>query len=153
MGNTYTQIFLQFVFAVQGRRSLIPACHREELHKFINGMVENRGHKNFAVFAMPDHLHLFTSLKADTHISNFIRDIKAGSSKFINDKNWLNEKFNWQSGFGGFSYSKSHVDSVVKYILNQEEHHRKKTFKSEYLDLLNKFEIEYNEKYLFDWIE
>ena len=89
MANTYTQIYIQFVFAVQGRRSLIPACNREELHKYINGIVENRDQKNFAVFAMPDHLHFLASLKADTHISSFVRDIKAGSSKFINEKNWL----------------------------------------------------------------
>lgn len=153
MANTYTQIYIQFVFAVKGRQSLIPAIHREELHKYINGIVEKRDQKNLAIFAMPDHLHLFTGLKANINMSDFIRDIKAGSSKFINDQKWINENFSWQNGFGGFSYSKSHVDNVIKYIMNQELHHQKKSFKTEYIDLLNKFEVDYDEKYLFNWIE
>lgn len=102
---------------------------------------------------MPDHVHILVSLSPSISISDLVRDIKAGSSKFINDKNWINGKFSWQEGYGAFSYSKSSVDAVVKYILNQEEHHKNKSFKEEYLDFLNKFEIEYDSKYLFDWIE
>ena len=153
MANTYTQIYIQIVFAVKGRQNLIAKENREELHKFITGIVTNRGQKLFAVFAMPDHVHILVSIGPTILISDLVRDIKAGSSKFINDKKWINGKFNWQEGYGAFSYSKSSVDSVVKYILNQEEHHKKKKFKDEYLDLLEKFEIEYDQKYLFDWIE
>lgn len=153
MANTYTQIYIQIVFAVKGRQNLISKENREELHKFITGIVSNRGQKLFAVFAMPDHVHILVSMSPTFSISDLVRDIKAGSSKFINDKKWMNEKFNWQEGYGAFSYSKSSVDSVVKYILNQEEHHQNKSFKNEYLDFLEKFEIEYDSKYLFEWIE
>ncbi len=153
MANTYTQIYIQIVFAVKGRQSLILKENREELHKFITGIVSNRNQKLFAVFAMPDHVHILISMSPAVSISDLVRDIKAGSSKFINEKGWTNGKFNWQEGYGAFSYSKSSVDSVVKYILNQEEHHKKKTFKEEYLDFMSKFEIEYDLKYLFEWIE
>ena len=153
MANTYTQIYIQIVFAVKGRQNLIPKEHRDEFHKFITGIVSNRGQRLFAIFAMPDHVHLLVSISPNVLISDLVRDIKAGSSKFINDKKWIVGKFNWQEGYGAFSYSKSHVDNVVKYILNQEEHHKKKTFKEEYLDFLRKFDIEYDDKYVFGWIE
>jgi len=153
MPNTYSQIYIQIVFSVQGRANLIPEKRREELHKFITGIAQKRGQKMLAIFCMPDHTHILIGLTPDMPISNLVRDIKSGSSKFINDNNWLKGKFNWQEGFGAFSYSRSQIDSVIKYILNQEEHHKKKTFKEEYLEFLKKFEIEYDEKYLFDWIE
>jgi REP element-mobilizing transposase RayT len=153
MANTYTQIYIQIVFAVKGRQNLISKENREELHKFITGIVSNRGQKLFAVFAMHDHVHILVSINPNISISDLVRDIKAGSSKFINDKKWMTEKFNWQEGYGAFSYSKSNVDLVVKYILNQEEHHKNKSFKNEYLEFLEKFEIEYDSKYLFEWIE
>ena len=153
MANTYTQIYIQIVFAVSRRQNLISKENREELHKFISGIVTNRGQKLFAVFAMPDHVHLLVSMGPAISISDLVRDIKAGSSKFINDKKWMNGKFNWQEGYGAFSYSKSSVDTVVKYILNQEEHHKNKSFREEYLDFMQKFEIEYDSKYLFDWIK
>ena len=153
MANTYTQIYIQIVFAVKGRQNLISKENREELHKFITGIITNRGQKLFAVFAMPDHVHVLVSIGPTVAISDLVRDIKAGSSKFINDKKWMTEKFNWQEGYGAFSYSKSNVDLVVKYILNQEEHHKNKSFKNEYIDFLEKYEIEYDSKYLFEWIE
>lgn len=153
MPNTYSQIYIQIVFAVKGRQNLIAKEHREELHKYITGIVTKREQKLLAIFAMPDHVHILIGLKPNISISDLVRDIKAGSSKFINDSNWKKEKFNWQEGFGAFSYSKSNLDQVVKYILNQEEHHKKRTFKEEYLDFLEKFEIEYDIKYVFDWIE
>jgi REP element-mobilizing transposase RayT len=153
MPNTYTQIYIQIVFAVKGRQNLIAKQNREELHKYISGIVQKREQKLLAIFAMPDHIHMLVGLKPNISISDLVRDIKAGSSKFINDNHWVNGKFNWQEGFGAFSYSKSHIDNVCKYILNQEEHHKKQTFKQEYLDFLKKFEIEYIEKYLFEWIE
>ena len=102
---------------------------------------------------MPDHVHLLTGLRPSMSISNLARDIKAGSSNFINEKDWVKGKFSWQEGFGAFSYSRSQIDTVIKYILNQEEHHRKKTFRVEYLELLKEFDIEFDEKYLFEWIE
>lgn len=153
MANTYTQIYIQIVFAVKGRQNLIQKQHREELHRFITGIVSNRGQKLLAIFAMPDHTHLLLSISPNILISDLVRDVKAGSSKFINDKNWMMGRFNWQEGYGAFSYSKSNLDQVVKYILNQEEHHQRKSFKEEYLDFLRKFEINYDEKYVFDWIE
>ena len=153
MANTYSQIYIQIVFAVKGRQNLIAKENREELHKFITGIVTNREQKLLSIFAMPDHVHILVGMKPSISISDLVRDIKAGSSKFINDSKWINGKFNWQEGFGAFSYSKSNLDNVVKYILNQEEHHKKRTFKEEYLNFLKKFEIEYDEKYVFEWIE
>ncbi|WP_312902005.1 IS200/IS605 family transposase [Chryseobacterium taichungense] len=152
MANTFTQIYIQIVFAVKGRQNLISKENREELHKFITGIVANRNQKLFAVFAMPDHVYILVSISPTILISDLVRDIKAASSKFINEKGWMHGKFNWQEGYGAFSYSKSSIDSVVKYILNHEQHHKKKTFKEEYLDLLQKFEIQYDPKYLFEWI-
>ena len=153
MPNTYSQIYIQIVFAVKGRENLIPKNHREELHKYITGIVQNRDQKLLSIFCMPDHCHLMIGMKPSISISDLVRDIKAISSKFINDSKWINGKFNWQEGFGAFSYSKSQINSVCNYILNQEEHHKKKSFKNEYLDLLKEFEVEFEEKYLFEWIE
>ena len=153
MPNTYSQIFIQIVFAVKGRENLISKIHREELHKYITGIVQNRGQKMLSIFCMPDHVHLLVGIKPSITISDLVRDIKAGSSNFINQQHWVQCKFNWQEGFGAFSYSKSQIDTVIKYILSQEEHHKKTTFKEEYFDFLEKFEIDYNEKYVFEWIE
>lgn len=153
MPNTYSQIYVQIVFAVKGRQSLIPTQHREELHKFITGIVENRHQKLLSIFCMPNHAHLLIGLQPSIAISDLVRDIKASSSKFINDSGWLKIKFNWQEGFGAFSYSKSQIDTVVRYILNQEAHHKKQSFKEEYLDFLKKFNVDYDERYLFEWID
>ena len=153
MANTYSQIYIQIVFAVKGRQNLIAAEHREELHKYITGIVRNRDQKLLSIFSMPDHTHLFVGLKPSIAISDLVRDVKADSSNFINEKNWVRGKFRWQEGFGAFSYSRSHLDNVIKYILNQEEHHRKRTFGEEYIGFLKKFEVNYDEKYLFDWVE
>ncbi|MGS2739613.1 IS200/IS605 family transposase [Sinomicrobium sp. M5D2P17] len=153
MPNTYSQIYIQIVFAVKGRQNLIQKHHREELHRYITGIVQKRGQKMLSIFAMPDHVHILIGLKPGIALSDLVRDVKAGSSKFINDNRWIKGKFHWQEGFGAFSYSLSQIDRVIKYIQNQEEHHRKRLFKEEYLDFLEKFKIEYNAKYLFDWIE
>jgi REP element-mobilizing transposase RayT len=152
MPNTYTQIYIQIVFTVKGRQNLIKSKNREELHKYITGIVTNRGQKLISIFAMPDHVHLFVGIKPTISISDLVRDIKAASSKFINENHWIQGKFRWQEGFGAFSYSKSHIGNVVRYIENQEAHHKKQTFREEYLDFLKKFEVEYDERYLFDWI-
>lgn len=153
MPNTYSQLYVQIVFAVKGRQNLIPKQHREELHKYITGIVQNNEQKMLSVFCMPDHAHLLIGLKPSISISDLVRDIKSSSSKFISEKGFVNGKFNWQEGFGAFSYSRSQIDAVIKYILTQEEHHRKLTFKEEYIDFLKKFQVEYDEKYLFDWID
>lgn len=153
MANTYTQIYIQIVFAVKGRQNLIARGNREDLQKYITGIVQNKGQKMLAIYSMPDHTHLLIGLKPDITVSDFVRDIKAGSSKFINDSRWVNGKFQWQEGFGAFSYSKSQIQSVTRYILNQEEHHKNYTFKEEYVDFLKKFQIEFDEKYLFNWLD
>lgn len=153
MPNTYSQIYVQIVFAVKCRENLISKIHREELHKYITGIVQNRGQKMLSIFCMPDHVHLLVGIKPSITISDLVRDLKAGSSNFINQQHWVKGKFNWQEGFGAFSYSKSQIDTVIKYILNQEEHHKKITFREEYFDFLEKFEIDYDEKYVFEWIE
>jgi REP element-mobilizing transposase RayT len=139
------------VFAVKGRERLISANHREELQQYITGIIQNRGHKLLAIFCMPDHAHILIGMEPTCSISDLTRDIKASSSKFINDKKWVKGKFNWQSGYGAFSYSRSHMDTVIKYILNQEEHHKRQSFKEEYVGLLKKYEVDYDERFLFEW--
>lgn len=153
MPNTYTQLYIQIIFAVKGRENLISKHNREELHKYITGIIKNREQKLLSVFCLPDHTHILVGIKPSVSISDLVRDIKAGSSGFINQRKWVRGKFNWQEGFGAFSYSRNQIDVVIKYILNQEEHHRKKSFKEEYIELLKEFAVEYNEKYLFDWEE
>jgi REP element-mobilizing transposase RayT len=153
LANTYSQVYLHIVFAVKGRQNLIRAEIREDLHKYITGIITNRDQKLLSIFCMPDHSHLLVGLKPSISISDLVRDIKAGSSKFINDKKLIKGKFNWQEGFGVFSYSRSQIDNVIKYIQNQEKHHNKKSFKEEYIEFLEKFAVEYDEKYLFEWID
>jgi len=151
MANTFSQIYLQFVFAVQHRQSLISKVHKEELHKYITGLVQNRKAKMLAVNCMPDHIHIFVGFKPTVLISDFVKEIKVESNEFINSKNWIKGKFSWQEGYGVFSYSQSHINAVVKYVLNQEIHHEKRTFKEEYHELLKKFEVPFEERYLFDF--
>jgi len=153
MANTFSQIYLQFVFAVQNRQSLIAKEHKEELHKYITSLVQHRKAKMLAVNCMPDHTHLFVGFKPSILISDFVKEIKVESNEFVNSKDWVNGKFNWQDGYGVFSYSHSHIGNVINYVSNQEEHHQKKTFKQEYLTLLQKFEIPFEERFLFDFIE
>ena len=153
MPNTYTQIYFQTVFAVRQRDCIISRIWEDELYKYITGIVRNEGHKMLAVNGMPDYIHIFVNMQPVQSISKFLQIVKASSSKWINEKAFLRNKFSWQSGYGAFSYSKSQIDSVVKYINGQKEHHRRKTFREEYLEFLHLFEIEYDEKYLFKWIE
>ena len=153
MPNTYTQVYIHIVFTVQGRQNLISETHREELQKYITGIVQNRGQKLIAIYCMPDHIHIFIGIKPVMSISDLVREIKAVSSKFINDKRWIKGKFNWQEGYGAFSHSHSQIDTVVKYIRNQKEHHDSKTFKEEYLKMLTDYDVKYDDKYLFEWIE
>ena len=153
MAGTYSQVYIQVVFAVNGRQNLIGKSWKEELNKYIAGIVKGKEQKSIIVNGMPDHIHTFIGLKPVMAISDLVRDIKNNSSKFINDRKFVRGKFSWQEGYGVFSYSHSHISRVYNYILNQEKHHQNITFKQEYLELLKKFEIEFNEKYLFEWID
>ncbi len=130
MSNTYTQLYIQIVFAVKGRLNLISKNHKEELQKYITGIVTKREQKMLAIFCMPDHTHILVGMKPAIAISDLVRDIKACSSNFVNEQGWIKGKFNWQEGFGAFSYSKSQINNIINYILNQEEHHRTKSFKT-----------------------
>lgn len=153
MSDTYSQIYIQVVFAVKGRQNLISEKWKTELHKYISGIITNKGQKSIIVNGVQDHIHCFIGLKPSMAISDLVRDIKNNSSKFINEKGFLPGKFQWQEGFGAFSYAHSQINNVYNYILNQEEHHKRKSFKDEYLELLNEFEIDYKSEYLFEWIE
>ena len=153
MANTYTQIYIHVVFAVQGRQNLIPKQHKEELHKYIAGIIRNKGQKLIAINSMPDHIHLFIGLKPNMALSDLVRDVKNNSSKFMNTRKWFRGKFRWQEGFGAFSYARSQLSTVANYIMNQEEHHSRKTFKDEYVKMLKAFDVEFDSKYLFQWIE
>ena len=123
------------------------------LHKYIAGIIRNKKQKLIAINSMPDHVHIFIGMKPSIALSDLVRDIKNNSSAFINEKKWVRGKFNWQEGFGAFSYGHSQLDAVVKYIQDQEKHHAKKTFKEEYLEMLKKLAVEYDERYLFKWID
>lgn len=151
MANTFSQIYIQTVFAVSLRRCLIKPDFKEELQKYITGIIRKKKQKLIAINCMPDHAHLLIGLKPSIALSDLVRDVKSDSSEFINRKRWIRGRFTWQEGFGAFSYSHSHLDSVISYIRNQERHHAKRSFKTEYLSLLKKFDIAYEPKYLFDF--
>ena len=153
MPGTFSQIYIQVVFAVQNRDYLIQPSWEEELYKYISGITKNKGQKMLAINGMPDHIHFLIGMKPSCCLSDLVREIKKSSNEFITEKKFSKFKFNWQEGFGAFSYSHSHVDSVIKYILNQKTHHKKRTFKAEYLDFLKKFDIEFKDEYLFNWID
>ena len=153
MPGTYSQLYIQIVFAVKGRENLINKEWRDDLHKYISGIITGKGQKSIIVNGVADHIHCFVGLKPSMAISDLVRDIKNNSSKYVNENGWVKGKFSWQEGFGSFSYSQSHIDNVYRYILNQELHHKRKTFKQEYLEFLEKFKIEYNENYLFEWYD
>ena len=153
MPNTYTQIHIQCVFAVKYRDAVIQSSWNERLHKYIIAIVNNNGHKLLAINSMPDHLHLFFGMRPKQSLSDLIQLVKGESSKWINNEKLVRGKFSWQEGFGAFSYSKSHTDAVVKYILNQQELHRKTTFMEEYKEMLRKFDVDFDEQYIFKELE
>jgi REP element-mobilizing transposase RayT len=153
MAGTFSQIYIQVVFAVKGRENLLQKPWRDEVFKYMSGVVKNKGQKSIIVNGVTDHVHLFIGLKPSIALSELVRDVKNNTSNFINEKKFVGRKFSWQEGYGAFSYSHRQLDTVYQYILNQETHHKKKTFKEEYLVFLQKFEIEHDEKYLFGWIE
>lgn len=153
MAGTFSQVYIQVVFAVNGRENLLQKPWRDEVFKYMSGIIKGKNQKPIIVNGVSNHVHLFIGLKPSMAISDLVRDVKNNSSNFINEQRFVRGKFSWQEGFGSFSYSHSQIDQVYQYILKQEEHHRKRTFREEYLDFLHKFEIEYDEKYLFEWYD
>jgi len=153
MPNTYTQIHIQCVVAVKYRDALIQSSWSDRLHKYIIAIVNNNGHKLLAINSMPDHLHLFFGMRPKQSLSDLIQLVKGDSSKWINSEKLVRGKFSWQEGYGAFSYSKSQTDAVVKYILNQKEHHLKKTFLEEYKEMLRNFDVSFDEQYIFKELE
>jgi putative transposase len=153
MANTYTQVYIQLVFAVEGRQSLIAGDHKEELYKYITGAFRNKKQTIIAINGMPDHIHILFGQTPTTALSDLVKEVKVASSDLVNEKKWVRGKFNWQEGFGGFSYSRSDLDRVAAYVRNQEKHHASRSFREEYLKLLELFEVEYNPKYVFKWLE
>ncbi len=153
MAGTFSQIYIQYVFAVNGRQNLLLPQWRDEVFKYISGIIKGKNQKPIIVNGVANHVHVFVGLKPAMCISDLVRDIKNNSTNFINEQKFLRNKFSWQEGYGAFSYSHSQIDNVYQYILNQENHHKKRTFREEYLELLQQFEIEYDEKYLFDWLD
>lgn len=151
MANTYAQLYIHLVFAVEHRDRLILPSFKDELMKYITGIIQNKGNKLLAINSMPDHCHIFIGLNPKNAISELVKDIKISSGNFINDKKWLKGNFHWQEGYGAFSYSHSQIDNVAKYIINQEKHHKKSTFKEEYEKMLKAFNVEYQNEYLFKW--
>ena len=153
MANTYSQIYIQTVFAVDGRLSLFRPEFKEALYKYITGIVRNSKKKLIAIKGMSDHVHILIGLKPAMALADLVRDIKSDSSNFINKKKWVCGRFSWQEGYGAFSYGHSQLDTIIGYIRNQEQHHRRRTFKDEYLAWLKKFEVLFEEKYVFKFIE
>ena len=153
MANTYTQLYVHIVFATKGRQSLIPKQHKEEIHKYITGIVRNRKQKLIAVHCMPDHTHLFVGFKPTITIADLVRDVKTASSSFIKEKKITPFHFSWQEGYGAFTHSHAQLSTVASYIENQETHHQRKSFKEEYLIFLDEFAVEYDDRYLFDFLD
>ena len=155
MADTYTQVYIHVVFAVRRRENLIGKQWKEELYKYITGIITNKGHKLIAINGMPDHVHILMGMKPTMSLSDLVREIKANSSRFINEKRFVKGKFEWQNGFGAFSCGHSQLDTIINYIKRQEEHHttKKISFNEEYLEFLQSYEIDYNKEYLFEEVE
>ena len=153
MANTYTQIYIHIVFAVEHRQNLIPKAHKDELHQYITGIVTNKKQKVIQINSMPDHIHILIGIDPNVAISELVQTIKANSSRFINKKQWTVGRFNWQEGFAAFSYSHSQLDNVADYIKNQETRHAHKSFREEYIEILKRFNVDYDERYIFDSID
>lgn len=151
--GTFSQIYIQIIFAVRGRNSLIKQEWEDELYKYITGIVQNKGQKMLAINGMPDHIHIFIGMRPTCCLSDLVREVKKSSNSFIKEKRLSKYKFEWQEGYGAFSYAHSALDNVITYINNQKEHHKTKIFKEEYKDFLIKFQVDYKDEYLFEWIE
>ena len=153
MANTYSQIYLQVVFAVEGRQNLIQKRNKQELHKYITGIVTERGQKLLAVHCMPDHTHVLIGLKPSVALSDVVRDVKNASTNFVNRTKWVAGRFSWQEGFGAFSYGHSQLTGIINYIKDQEQHHASRTFRQEYIQFLKKYEIDHDEKFIFKSVD
>ncbi len=153
MAGTFSQIYIHVVFAVKGRESLIQPHWEEELYKYITGIVRNKDQKMLAINGMPDHIHFLIGMKPSCCLSDLVREIKKSSNEFVREKRFTKFKFQWQEGYGAFSYGHSALDNVIRYINHQKEHHKKQSFRDEYKEFLKKFEIEYKDEYLFDWLD
>jgi putative transposase len=153
VAGTYSQIYIQVVFAVKGRQNLLQEEWRDEVFKYMCGIIKNKGQKPIIVNGVSDHVHAFIGLKPVMALSDLVRDVKNNSTNFINDNKWVKGRFSWQEGYGAFSYSHSQIANVYNYILDQEQHHSKQTFQAEYLDFLHKFEVAHDVKYLFEWLD
>ena len=153
MANTYSQIYLQVVFAVEGRQNFIQKRNKEELHKYITGIVTERGQKLLAVHCMPDHTHVLIGLKPSVALSDVVRDVKNASTNFVNRTKWVAGRFSWQEGFGAFSYGHSQLTGIINYIKDQEQHHASRTFRQEYIQFLKKYEIDHDEKFIFKSVD
>ena len=153
MANTYTQIYIHTIFAVEGRQSLISKEHKDEIHKYMTGVIHNQKQKVMAINGMPDHVHMLIGLSPNIAVSDLVKDVKGASSSLINDKRWVRGRFHWQRGFAAFSYSRSQVPTVARYIQNQERHHTGRLFRDEYVALLKKFDVDYDPAYLFTFID
>ena len=151
MSGTFSQLYIQYVFAVKGRQNLIQSSFEKEVYSYIAGIIRNKGQKPLAVNGMPDHIHVLVGLKPVKEITDLIGDIKNNSTNFVNEKGLLKQKFAWQEGYGVFSYSESNYGKVIEYIKNQKQHHKKRSFRQEYTVLLKKFHIQFDEKYLFEF--
>ncbi|MFN8135312.1 MAG: IS200/IS605 family transposase [Bacteroidales bacterium] len=149
MANTYTQVHIQAVFAVQNRECIIQNSWKEELYKYIAGIVQNNNHKLLSINGMPDHIHILFGLRPSQSISELMQDIKGSSSRWINEKHLVHGKFSWQEGYGAFSYSNSDVPAIIQYILNQTDHHKRKTFTEEYHEMLKAFDVDFNKRFIF----
>lgn len=147
---TYTQIHIQLIFAVKFRDAVIHPNWKEELQKYIAGIIQHNNHKLLVINSMPDHIHILIGMRPKQALSELVNDIKSNSSKFINEKKFLPVRFEWQKGYGAFSYGKSQLNDVINYINNQEKHHQKKSFREEYVEFLEKFEVDYNTEYIFN---
>lgn len=153
MANTYSQLNIQVVFAVKGRENILPSQVRPELFKYISGILTNTNQFSLAVNGYKDHVHMFFEMSPTTSLSDIVRIVKANSSKWINENRLISGKFSWQEGYGGFSYSRSQRDDVIKYIMKQEQHHHETTFREEYLSILKTYDIRYNDSYIFEFYE
>jgi len=153
MANTYTQIYIHYVFTVQNRLCLIQSKWKNDLHMYMTGIIEQQGHKLLQIGGMPDHVHVLVSMSPKQSPSELMFHIKRSSSLWINDNRFVIGKFSWQEGFGAFSYGKSQIPNIANYIENQETHHKMHNFMEEYLELLKLFEIEYDQRYVFKSIE
>jgi putative transposase len=153
MPSVYSQIYIQVVFALKGRQSLIQPSWEEELYKYISGIIKKKEQKLLAINGMPDHIHFLIGMRPSCSLSDLIREVKKSSNDFIKDRKFTKFQFNWQEGYGAFSYGQSQLDDIIGYIKNQKEHHATKTFKEEYVGFLKKFNVDYEDEYLFEWIE